>query len=95
MMSKDRVHFKVKPCHAENEAFRSAFYHAFGQSCPKMRSEYYEGVLVVCRPSQFARFLIWRNEFGGRNSFKDLEAELVQPGYDDTVDVSRNPAKQC
>jgi len=34
---------------------------------------------VICRPSQFARFLIGRNDVGMRNGFKELDAVLFTP----------------
>lgn len=37
------------------------------------------GALVVCRPSQFARFLIARNDQGFSNDFVNLEAKLFTP----------------
>lgn len=53
-------------------------------------------VTVVCRPSQFARFLIKRDEYGFANSFKTLNAELftpVEPATPRLVDVSRRTNK--
>lgn len=53
-------------------------------------------VEIICRPSQFARFLIHRNRLGFPNGFKELEAELFVPEPPKLVqkpmDVSRNPA---
>lgn len=37
-----------------------------------------DGVVIRCRPSQFARFLIRRNEQGGQNMFKELTPKLIQ-----------------
>ncbi len=48
-------------------------------------------VVVRARPSQFARFLILRNEYGGVNDFKGLKAKLV-PAVEEPVviDVAGN-----
>ncbi|MES0188967.1 hypothetical protein NKK48_30350 [Mesorhizobium sp. C386A] len=48
---------------------------------------------IICRPSQFARFLIWRSADVDGNRFKQLNAELI-PGeiHDHTLDVTRNAA---
>ena len=37
------------------------------------------GFWIVCRPSQFARFMIYRHNVGVCNGFKDLNAALFQP----------------
>ncbi len=37
------------------------------------------GFWIVCRPSQFGRFLIYRNEAGIKNGFMDLKAALHVP----------------
>lgn len=36
-------------------------------------------ITIRCRPSQFARFLILRNEAGFRNGFKELNPKLICP----------------
>lgn len=51
-------------------------------------------VYFICRPSQFARFLIARNEVGLCNFFKELQPELFIPEDEKPVpiDCSRNRA---
>lgn len=51
-------------------------------------------IWIICRPSQFARFMIRRNELGWSNTFKELNAELFTPeeSCEQVVDVSKNPA---
>jgi hypothetical protein len=39
----------------------------------------YDGFYIICRPSQFARFVIYRNEVGQKNGFMDLQAKLFTP----------------
>lgn len=90
-MSHDRVKFFLGSQYTPNEIARcldSAF-DIKRQEFEKMRQANHEGFWIICRPSQFARFLIHRDEAGLRNGFKDLRAELVL-GPDcvgDTVDV--------
>ena len=89
-MSTDRVEFKpdTSPVRfsgqqqVDDNATRQAFSKAFGQPMPMLLGM----ITVRCRPSQFARFLIYREEAGGRNSFKILEAKLV-PMPKDTPEV--------
>jgi len=93
-MSKDRVHFYITGSASHETPLRDAFEQAFGRECPKV-SDFQDPVLIICRPSQFARFLIFRNDNGGRNSFKLLAPELVTPveRKNRTIDVSESPAK--
>ncbi len=50
---------------------------------------------IICRPSQFARFLILREKAGFQNMFKELQAELFTPAPTpvviEPIDVSSNP----
>lgn len=92
-MSRDRVHFDVSADNTQNAYFRDAFERAFGTEPPAMDCMSTAKVTIVCRPSQFARFLIYRNNFGGRNSFKELNPRLVEPAEAKFVDVSTNPRR--
>jgi hypothetical protein len=64
--------------------------------------DYSEGFYLVCRPSQFARFMILRDAAGLVNGFKDLHAELFvpQPPKDiytriaDATEVDRDSVKR-
>lgn len=49
-------------------------------------------LIILCRPSQFARFLIYRHEAHIPNSYSALNAKL-EPGVntDNTIEVWRNP----
>ena len=91
-MSSDRVHFIVQNTHYLDDIFREAFCEAFGQDCPFVSCNM-EPAKIVCRPSQFARFLIYRNDLGGKNGFKCLEPVLVPAEQSSVVDVSHNPAR--
>jgi hypothetical protein len=89
-MSRDRVRFTIDTF--TDDATRKAFQSAFGVPLvPKLGP--YTHLTVVCRPSQFARFLIHRNDNGGRNSFKELAPTLFTPQPQmSELDVSGNPA---
>ena len=91
-MSHDRVEFVIplhRICKNLGEVLTRAFgitEHELNVMYGKMKFNYYDGVertgetvKIVCRPSQFARFLICHNEAGISNSFKELEPKLI-PG---------------
>lgn len=88
-MSRDRVRFFVSATIASKSAVREAFREAMGTSLPVVCDE----VEVICRPSQFARFLIRREQLGGVNEFKALRAELFTPERENTklIDATKNP----
>lgn len=89
-ISRDRVRF-ILDTFCDN-ATRSAFHKAFGTDVPPAPGPI-TTITVVCRPSQFARFLIYRNDNGGKNSFKDLSPLLFTPETAKReIDVSGNPA---
>lgn len=76
-MSRDRVEFTLYP-DTDTPTLR-AFKAAFGMDIPAARPlDWGTGsVTIICRPSQFARFLIYRNDYGGVNGFKCLNPKLV------------------
>lgn len=98
-MSKDRVEFYLRVDGTSSAALGKVFKRAFGTDMPS-RGAAHDGrstgefVKVICRPSQFARFLIWRNEAGLTNSFRELDARLVSgPAVVNPVcDVTNNHA---
>ena len=64
---------------------------SFGQEFPFPRDVIKgEGFWVICRPDQFARFMIFRNAAGITNGFMDLKAELLQPEKDLYTRISDN-----
>lgn len=95
-MSKDRVEFKL-PCNysysnpakkvTKNQALIDATHKVLGLTREEMQKAIDGGWTIRCRPSQFARFLIIRNNAGLPNSFKELNPKLV-PGTKDVLDVS-------
>ena len=82
-MSKDRVVFKISGHRVafggrESSIYRRILLDIFGIDVGQ-EGITTEDLTITCRPSQFARFLIRREELGGSNQFKELEARLV-PG---------------
>lgn len=97
-MSKDRIEFELKINGSEREKLSVAFRKAFAVEMPRegYRKENYESqyVKVRCRPSQFARFLIYRDQEGCRNNFKELGAKIILPEVEipKIIDVSMERA---
>lgn len=84
-MSKDRVRFFVGNRYYDNcrdganySDTQRVLLKAFGISLNESHKlmDGTSGFWIVCRPSQFARFLIYRNEAGLKNGFMDLAAKL-------------------
>ena len=80
-MSRDRVRFTIQPRHfcgtsRDQGLFRDILYDVFGIDRAVTFSRMEEEVTIVCRPSQFARFLIARNIAGLRNGFQELKPEM-------------------
>lgn len=90
--SKDRVNFflpkKYFQRHATNmssamerNVCKGILKRAFGISSNDshhMMQEWPEGFWITCRPSQFARFIVYRNESGNCiNGIRDLKPKLV------------------
>lgn len=104
-MSKDRVEFViptsvVKPCSLDG--WRIILVKAFGYTTEISRDFRGIGekpVRIRCRPSQFARFMIYQAEeikAGGLgrnavNTFTELHAKLVAGDDESIYDVSNNP----
>lgn len=96
-MSKDRVHFLLKDNQANHEATARAAALAFGIPVSTARHSLrscHMPLKVVCRPSQFARFLIYRSREVSNNAYSQFEAELFLDNQSNIVDVSGNPAGQ-
>lgn len=79
MMSKDRVKFKIPWNRLSSNTYRQVIRQAFSlkdHEIPRCGD-----FTITCRPSQFARFLILRNNAGERNGFKELEPVLLAGDY--------------
>lgn len=94
-MSRDRVRFRVSANVQVKTGFRQLFRDCFGKELP-IRCEDDDEIVVICRPSQFARFLIERNNRGMCNGFKELRPELIrsepEPRIVCTADQPNNPS---
>jgi hypothetical protein len=92
-MSHDRVEFKLSADQLGKSGMYGVILAAFGL---RLKISYHgcQDITIICRPSQFARFLILRNDAGIPNSFMQLEARLFLPKPEAEVtvyDTSRNP----
>lgn len=97
-MSKDRVKFTI-PAHRLTSSTQACSYRkvcleAFGTDFSDQRTGTCWEINVICRPSQFARFLIARNREGIQNQFSELNPVLFTPKTSGNVevDVSGKPA---
>lgn len=86
MMSKDRVKFFLTDIDDNKSGTIRAAGDAFGR--PKFLWE----KTIVCRPSQFARFLIYRSKYISNNRFAQFKAELFTPETKNVIDVSKEIA---
>lgn len=81
-MSRDRVVFEI-PCSMIDMKYRELlieifnYHYSHGTLTARAQFPNNPVVEITCRPSQFARFLIRRNDVGLRNGFKVLKARLV------------------
>jgi hypothetical protein len=112
-MSKDRVRFFLarryfqdrgeSPNGMEAEICRDILFRAFGITCiesAKLMRRWSGGFYIACRPSQFARFIIFRHKDGNCiNGIRDLEPEIIEEKPDvythiaSLTGVSRNDVK--
>jgi len=96
-MSQDRVKFTIPASRLSRDSngdlMRGVVSKAFGECLGRCK---WGDVTIICRPSQFARFLIYRNEAGLQNMFNELNAVLFTPEerQDTVFDVSENPSRK-
>ncbi len=99
-MSHDRVHITIRGCYLDRPPIRQCIYNAFGIPDSEIARESrhalspYRDLHIICRPSQFARFIISRHvEFDQPNNMADLNMRLVQPEAprEYVHDVAENP----
>lgn len=79
-MSRDRVRFFLHYRYYGSEMC-DVMQRAFGidvATFQELRGANEGGFWVLCRPSQFARFMIYRDGAGVVNGFKDLNAVLIK-----------------
>lgn len=92
-MSKDRVRFTFTDHDRNRQACIDAASRAFGMNCGQAYDAFLQARMIICRPSQFARFLIYRAEKVDCNAFKQFGAELIPAqSHDPVIDVSKRPA---
>jgi hypothetical protein len=78
-MSKDRVRFSIQHSKLDKQAYRDVLCDVFGMTERELPTDTCNDrrLTIICRPSQFARFLILRDRAGIANGFKELEPELI------------------
>ena len=95
-MSHDRVHMTLTAHRLERQTIRDCAYETLGLTLGDMMAAVREGkdLKIICRPSQFARFVILRHvKYGEPNNMADLNMKLVKPKptVDQPIDVSDRP----
>lgn len=95
-MSQDRVHFTVTNSLLAKKTIRQCLSEVFnipethtGSLVSKCKD-----LPIICRPSQFARFIILRHvKYGEKNDMASLNMKLVvpEPDVDKPMDVSDQP----
>lgn len=94
--SRDRVRFNVGPNALAKSGMADLLQEVFGISSSELcaHKDYCDGITIVCRPSQFARFLILRNDRDMPNGFKELNPVLFVPEEEkrkQPIDASGRP----
>jgi len=90
-MSQDRVHFSIPARDLEKKNYKAVIEETLGIA--KGSYDTYKDLKIICRPSQFARFVILRHvKYGEANNMAGLNMKLVKPEQpQDIIDCSRNP----
>jgi len=82
-MSRDRIEFSIPFNRLTNTKYRNLVKECFGlteEEIPKYHSNSYKRKFeLLCRPSQFARFIVLRNVQGMDNMVHELDAKLITP----------------
>lgn len=93
----DRVHFTVPANYLLKQTYRDCLGETLGLTdSPKLQLMGQEDtdLHIICRPSQFARFIVLRHiKYGEQNNMACLDMKLVIPEIqeDPPWDVSGNP----
>lgn len=92
-MSGDRVHFTISERDLVKTRYRELIEETLGIKADHYKTS--KPLKVICRPSQFARFIILRyTKYAEPNNMAGLEMKLVSPEPerpDNLIDCSRNP----
>lgn len=95
-MSHDRVHFTVYERYLHKQTIIDCLVETLGLDEPHLKflARKNKDLHVICRPSQFARFVILRHiKYGEPNNMSCLNMKLVVPEPDriEVQDVSTKP----
>jgi len=96
--SRDRVKFKFTDCDSNKRAAMDAAMRAFKLKHHEADKLWFNCAEITCRPSQFARFLIYRSEGVSNNGFRQFKAKLVEQeceGRLTKLDVSQRFHTEC
>lgn len=84
MPAKRLPHVSTK-CGLKEEALMKAFHESFGVTpmklCELGRASKYGNITVICRPEQFAEFILLRARYGAENWVAELDAEFVGENF--------------
>jgi len=102
-MSHDRVHFTIFEKYLNKQTIRNCIHETLGirpnelPRVSKYHNSGYKDLHVICRPSQFARFVIQRHvKYGEPSNMSCLNMKLVQPEEcKPLIDASDRPANNC
>lgn len=92
--SEDRIHFTISNIYLMRSNIRDCLVESLGISMSQLLvlSQTEQDLHIVCRPSQFARFIVLRHvKYNEPNNIACLNMKLVMvPIEDEVVDVSCN-----
>lgn len=92
-MSNDRIHFSIPARNLIKKSYIALLSECFG--IQKGEFGECEDLKVICRPSQFARFVVLRHtKYAESNSMSDLNMKLVTPAAvkpQNLIDCSMKP----
>ena len=90
---KDVVRFTVPDrriygCGGKTRDYRELLKRIFSLEEHEIAKNSGKDLVLICRPSQFARFLIFRDQAGLQNNFQELNASLITREPVNVFDVS-------
>lgn len=77
VMSLDRIKF-ILPNRTDSGC-RKALREVFNLTNDEIFTASAHTTPIICRPSQFGRFIVLRNKYDGNNGIRNLKAELFDP----------------
>ncbi|NKX37326.1 hypothetical protein HGG70_05180 [Rhodobacteraceae bacterium R_SAG4] len=89
--SRDRIQFVLKSNHLARKAYKALLEECFGIAPGSFDPQ--KELVIVCRPSQFARFVVLRHsKYSEANDMSGLDMKLLSPNApSNMIDCSENP----